>query len=48
VHAPEYNFFVYGLHYLEAAQQLGTAVEVRPYFDRQNRIVFYTIQFPRN
>jgi Dolichyl-phosphate-mannose-protein mannosyltransferase len=48
VHAPEYNFFVYGRHYLEAAKQLGTAVEVRPYFDRQNRIVFYTIQFPRN
>lgn len=47
VHAPEYNFFVYGRHYLEAAQQLGTAVEVRPYSDRQNRIVFYTIQFPR-
>ena len=47
VHAPEYNFFVYGRHYLEAAKQLGTAVEVRPYFDRQNRIVFYTIQFPR-
>jgi uncharacterized membrane protein len=46
VHAPEYNFFVYSRHYLEAAQQLGTAVEVRPYFDRQNRIVFYTIQFP--
>ena len=47
VHAPEYNFFVYGRHYLDAAQQLGTAVEVRPYFDRQNRIVFYAIQFPR-
>jgi Dolichyl-phosphate-mannose-protein mannosyltransferase len=46
VHAPEYNFFVYGLHYLEAAQKIGTAVEVRPYSDRQNRIVFYTIQFP--
>jgi uncharacterized membrane protein len=47
VHSPEYNFFVYSLHYLEAAQQLGTAVQVRPYFDRQNRVVFYTIQFPR-
>jgi len=48
VHAPDYNYFVYGRHYLEAAQKLGTAVEIRPYFDRQNRIVFYTIQFPRN
>ena len=46
VHSPEYNFLVYGVHYLEAAQKLGTTVDVRPYFDRQNRVVFYTIQFP--
>jgi len=47
VHSPEYNFFIYGLHYLKGAQTRGAAVEIRPYFDRQNRVAFYTIQFPR-
>jgi len=47
VHPPEYSLFPFGAGYLKEAQAKGAEVEVRPYFDRQDRVAFYTIQFLR-
>ena len=47
VHPPEYSLFPFGVDYLKEAQAKGAEVDVRPYFDRQDRVAFYTIQFPR-
>ena len=45
VHPPEYSLFPFGPTYLRAAQKAGDQVEIRPYFDRQNHVSFYAIQF---
>ena len=43
VHPPEYSLFPFGPAYLRAAQKAGG--QIRPYFDRQNHVTFYAIQF---
>jgi 4-amino-4-deoxy-L-arabinose transferase-like glycosyltransferase len=45
VHSPEYSLFRYDTAYLEAARSSGQNVEIKPYSDRQGRVVFYTLQF---
>src|SRR5439155_21318418 len=48
VHPPEYSLFPFGAGYLKEAKAKGAEVDVRPYFDRQDRVAFYTIQFLRH
>lgn len=45
-HSREYSLFRYDVAYLEAAQSSNEKAEIKPYFDKQNRVVFYTIRFP--
>jgi dolichyl-phosphate-mannose-protein mannosyltransferase len=45
VHPPEYSVLKYDVVYLNAIRSSGQNVDVRPYFDRQNQVAFYTIQF---
>jgi hypothetical protein len=44
-HPPEYSVLKYDVAYLNSVQSSGQGVDVRPYFDRQNQVAFYTIQF---
>jgi uncharacterized membrane protein len=48
VHPTEYSVFPFGVDYLSKAKMRVGEVEIRPYFDRQNRVAFYTIQFTRH
>jgi len=45
-HPAEYSLFRYDLVYLEALRGSGENVEIKPYPDRQGKVVFYTIRFP--
>jgi hypothetical protein len=45
VHPPEYSVLKYDVAYLNSVRSSGQDVDVRPYFDRQNQVAFYTIQF---
>ena len=47
VHPAEYSLFPFGEHYLKQARAADPEVQIHPYSDRQNRVAFYTIQFPR-
>jgi hypothetical protein len=44
-HSPDYSLFRYDLIYLEALRDGAENVEIKPYSDRQGRVVFYTIRF---
>ena len=44
-HPPEYSVLKYDVAYLNLVESNGQGVDVRPYFDRQNQVAFYTIQF---
>ncbi len=45
-HSREYSLFRNDVAYLEALQLGDQNVEIKPYADREGRIVFYTIRFP--
>jgi Dolichyl-phosphate-mannose-protein mannosyltransferase len=45
VHPPDLSVSQFGLGCLREAQEAGPLAEVRPYFDRQNRVAFYSIRF---
>ena len=44
-HPPEYSVLKYDVAYLDQLQKSGGNAEITPYFDRQNAVTFYTIQF---
>jgi hypothetical protein len=47
IHPAEYSLFPFGEHYMKEAQAKRSDAEIRPYYDRENRIAFYTIRFPQ-
>jgi hypothetical protein len=46
LHPIEYSVAPESVTYLNAVQNDEGGVEIRPYFDRQNRIAFYAVRFP--
>jgi 4-amino-4-deoxy-L-arabinose transferase-like glycosyltransferase len=44
-HSREYSLFRADVAYLDALQSSSENVDIQPYFDRQGRVVFYTIRF---
>jgi hypothetical protein len=45
-HPAEYSLFRYDLVYLDSLRRGDENVEITPYFDHEEQVVFYTIRFP--
>jgi hypothetical protein len=48
VHPEDYSLFAYGVEFLNSVRLNGTNADIQPHCDRQNRVAFYTISFPRH
>ena len=46
LHPPEYALYPFGQSYLDGARREGpAAVELKPWSDHQDRVVFYSMRF---